>query len=266
VTIGGLVYGPTLGAPAPSPWANVHVAMMGPTLIHEWFPYFVIQQARQAVERYQGSVITGVSAVGDGDIVPAAIPDTTFPTRPEVCWRNDSTGVIKCWSEGSIFEPGGTWGPEGAWFKVPAGGYYDVIDPDLLPAATVFEDAAPGGEEVAIDWGTVFSGAIDIAQGQFPGGLTQLAPPIQNLIGSPQPAAPPPAVVNGAAMPYTGSCPPRKTRTLTIDCATGQEVKRTRRRRRRLLTSSDLGDLAQLQALVGKGSNAMSVAVSKAIR
>jgi hypothetical protein len=72
------------------------------------------------------------------------------------------------------------------------------------------------------------------------------------------------AVSNGAG--YAGSCPTRKTRTLTIDCATGQEVKRTRRRRRRLLTNGDLGDLAQLQALVGKGSNAMQVAVSKAIR
>lgn len=70
-----------------------------------------------------------------------------------------------------------------------------------------------------------------------------------------------------AAATYSGgSCPTRKTRTLTIDCATGLEIKRTRRRRRRLLTSGDLGDLAQLQALVGKGSNAMSVAVSKAIR
>lgn len=75
-----------------------------------------------------------------------------------------------------------------------------------------------------------------------------------------------PVNVAAPAPSYGGSCPTRKTRTLTIDCATGQEVKRTRRRRRRLLTSGDLGDLAQLQALVGKGSNAMQVAVSKAIR
>ena len=87
----------------------------------------------------------------------------------------------------------------------------------------------------------------------------------QQFAASPPPVIQPTVTVAGAPQ-MQGSCPTRKTRTLTIDCATGQEVKRTRRRRRRLLTSGDLGDLAQLQALVGKGSNAMSVAVSKAIR
>lgn len=98
--------------------------------------------------------------------------------------------------------------------------------------------------------------------------LTSTAQAYLTALVTPTQFAPSATPVGGPAgtVAAAGSCPARKTRTLTIDCATGQEVKRTRRRRRRLLTSGDLGDLAQLQALVGKGSNAMSVAVSKAIR
>lgn len=39
-----------------------------------------------------------------------------------------------------------------------------------------------------------------------------------------------------------------------------------RRRRRRLLTPTDLSDLAVLQSLVGKGSESMKFAVMKAVR
>ena len=49
-----------------------------------------------------------------------------------------------------------------------------------------------------------------------------------------------------------------------VDWATGTK-KKCRRRRRRLLTPTDLGDLAQLKALVGNGE-AMKIAVMKAIR
>jgi len=121
------------------------------------------------------------------------------------------------------------------------------------PPGPVLQD--PGQDEaegrVAVEW---YDSVFDIA-GQFLQGYQQASQYV-----------PPPTTVGPPAPAQAGSCPTRKTRTLTIDCATGQEIKRPRRRRRRLLTASDLGDLAQLQAMVGKGSNAMSVAVSKAIR
>jgi len=63
---------------------------------------------------------------------------------------------------------------------------------------------------------------------------------------------------------YTGSCPPPKTRTLTIDCATGQEVKRKRRRRRALLTQGDMGVLFQIASLPNNAN--VRVALAGAIR
>ncbi len=63
---------------------------------------------------------------------------------------------------------------------------------------------------------------------------------------------------------YSGSCPPPKTRTLTIDCATGQEVKRKRRRRRALLTQGDMGVLFQIASLPNNAN--VRVALAGAIR
>ena len=57
--------------------------------------------------------------------------------------------------------------------------------------------------------------------------------------------------------------PPAK---VTVDTRTGQVTPCRRRRRRRLLTPTDLADLASLQTLVGKGSDAMKFAVTKAVR
>jgi len=75
-----------------------------------------------------------------------------------------------------------------------------------------------------------------------------------------------PAGANGGTpmVPYTGSCPPRKTRTLTIDCATGQEVKRKRRRRPALLTQGDMGVLFQIASLPNNAN--VRVALAGAIR
>lgn len=100
---------------------------------------------------------------------------------------------------------------------------------------------------MAVDWGQVLSGAIDIAQGQIPG----IGGPSQSFAG------PPLGQVNGAA------APPAK---VTVDTRTGKVTHCNRRRRRRLLTPTDLADLAALQTLVGKGSDAMRYAVMKAVR
>jgi len=87
----------------------------------------------------------------------------------------------------------------------------------------------------------------------FVAGPGQVAPTVVN-------AGPP----NGGAMYSGGTCPPAKTRTLTIDCATGQEVKRKRRRRRALLTQGDMGVLFQIASLPNNAN--VRVALAGAIR
>jgi len=73
-----------------------------------------------------------------------------------------------------------------------------------------------------------------------------------------------PAVGSGGGMSYAGSCPPRKTRTLTIDCATGQEVKRVRRRRRKMLTEGDMAQLFQIATLPNNAN--VRTALARAVR
>ena len=153
---------------------------------------------------------------------------------------------------------------------------YEVIPPTLEPQARVFEPPIeaiepvevsedqpnvvtnipipPSDEDMAIDWGDAIGGAIAGGLGFFDNvgntGAVGTAP-----VAAPPPAAGPPA--------YSGSCPPRKTRTLTIDCATGREVKRTRRRRRRLLTEGDFNDLMRIATLPNKQN--VTVALAKAV-
>jgi len=91
------------------------------------------------------------------------------------------------------------------------------------------------------------------APSNFTGGPGQVP-----VSGAPTPIGTP------AMAAYTGSCPPAKTRTLTIDCATGQEVKRKRRRRRALLTQGDMGVLFQIASLPNNAN--VRVALAGAIR
>ena len=196
----------------------------------------------------------GESLADTGLPIPVGEPVVPFE---ELCWIDVGTGRVKCWTAGSIWAPGETYGPPGEWIP-ESEAHPPPINPEYLPTETVFEEPAPVGDaDVAFHENLGFFDSLgDIAAAAI-GGLL-----------APSPAAAPvinPTVQVGAPA-MQANCPTRKTRTLTIDCATGLEVKRTRRRRRRLLTSGDLGDLAQLQALVGKGSQAMQVAVSKAIR
>ncbi len=138
--------------------------------------------------------------------------------------------------------------------------------PIVLPGQT-----DPGREEqetqegdVAHTWthvGSQFIGAL------FPSSAPQQAfvagPSTGFNLGPPAPVTTPPAA--GAVMtPYSGSCPPAKTRTLTIDCATGLEVKRKRRRRRALLTQGDMGVLFQIAALPSNQN--VRIALAGAVR
>lgn len=97
---------------------------------------------------------------------------------------------------------------------------------------------------MAFDWGDVIGAGLGAAASQFGG---------NSYAGGPPPALP---ITAGAA-------PPAR---VTVDTRTGQVTPCRRRRRRRLLTPTDLSDLAALQALVGKGSTALNMAVAKAVR
>lgn len=97
---------------------------------------------------------------------------------------------------------------------------------------------------MAQDWGDFAQGAI---QGIIQGVIgNEFAPNLPTPVSVPGPGGPPAKV--------------------TVDTRTGQVTRCTRRRRRRLLTPTDLSDLAALQALVGKGSSALNMAVAKAVR
>jgi len=100
---------------------------------------------------------------------------------------------------------------------------------------------------VAIDWGDII---YDAGTGIL-GGLTGAGP---SGFSGPMPGLAP------------GIPPQRVPAQVTVDTRTGQIKPCRRRRRRRLLTPTDLSDLAALQALVGKGSSSLNMAVAKAVR
>ncbi len=233
------------------------------TTIDEWV-HQKVEEAQAQERPYETPGFDTVLPLGPGDTgTPTEVVTVAPPTEgAEICYLGPG-GDIACWIEGSIYAPGQVWGPPASEYsplpdEAPTPANYEIIDPNA-PEISVFETGA--GEQPDS------TGEPQMAS--FTDSLFDLAGQFINSAFAPGPVAAPPVNVGpvaGAPVVSGGACAPRKTRTLTIDCATGQEVKRTRRRRRRLLTSGDLGDLAQLQALVGKGSNAMGVAVSKAIR
>lgn len=147
------------------------------------------------------------------EAVLAAIPPWTRD-RPQVIWERPDWGIEK-----------GT----------------NVPIPVYAPDDTVPRETTDTGDEMAIDWGNVISGAVDLIQGQTAGGFVPNSPSWQN--GS-------------------GAAPPAR---VTVDTRTGAVTPCRHRRRRRLLTSSDLADLASLKAIVGGGA-AMNAAVVKAVR
>lgn len=102
---------------------------------------------------------------------------------------------------------------------------------------------------MAIDWGDVIGGALGSIGRQMGGGYS------------------PPVVYNPGFAPggTAGLGVPPGTRNVTVDTVTGKVTPCRRRRRRRLLTPTDLSDLAALAAVVGKG-DALKMAVAKAVR
>lgn len=94
----------------------------------------------------------------------------------------------------------------------------------------------------------IASGVVDLIQGQNPGGSMRPALPAGTQVQSFLPA-------------QTVQQPAK----VTVDTRTGQVTSCKRRRRKRLLTPTDLSDLAALAAIVGKG-DALKMAVAKAVR
>lgn len=123
-------------------------------------------------------------------------------------------------------------------FGQPAPTWGEFPKPEIIEAPPAQES------EVATDWGQILSGAVDIFQGQTVGGGG----------GSFVPMGP-----GGFASPPGGS------ETVTVNTRTGKVTPCRRRRRRRLLTPTDLSDLAALSTIVGKG-DALKLAVTKAVR
>ncbi len=160
-----------------------------------------------------------------------------------------------------------------------------VIDPGQDPTVTVGETAS--GDPVAVEqerpvafWDTVG----DIFTTTAPGAI-QAYGQNQGWWGTPAAVAPqqivlPPALnvpypqgidMMGSGTPPgvppvqdAGACPPPGPRYLRYNCQTGTLSKIPRRRRRRLLTSSDLKDLAALKSIVGPSK--MEGAIVQAVR
>lgn len=146
-------------------------------------------------------------------------------------------------------------GPDEAKFEVPD----ETDQPEFLPGwpeewikdepGWVDAEWVMKEDEVAIDLGAIISGAIDIAQGQMVGGGAASGMGYVPM-GSPVPSNFP--------VPAGGQ-------KIQIDPKTGKVTLCRRRRRRRLLTPTDLNDLAALKTIVG-GGQAINFAVMKAVR
>jgi len=86
----------------------------------------------------------------------------------------------------------------------------------------------------------------------------------QGSAGGGVPAAIPAAAAVPAVVGYAGSCPPRKTRTLTIDCETGLEVKKKRTRQGKMLTNQNMAILFQIATLPNSAN--VRTALARAIK
>ena len=119
-------------------------------------------------------------------------------------------------------------------------------------------------------WGDIFSGAVDIWQGQPVGGqnyaFNAMGPVIAAGTDVTRPsgaAALPPSAAPLQMIPGGGNdCGNR--RYVTLDRQTGK-ITCKRRRRRRLLTNRDLADLSSLKTITGGGA-ALNAAVIRAVR
>ena len=187
------------------------------------------------------------------DIDPRRTDPEFVPSLGETCFLRPD-GEIVCVVTGSIWE---TERRSTGWPEVRAdtGNERPTVDNEVarLPyepiptdvETSVFEptEAEP---TMAVDWGTIFSGAVDIWQGQQVGGAPTVYTPPTSFAGGMAPVNLPPP--GGSDMDV---CAPYG--------------RRKRRRRRPLLTPTDLNTLAALKTITGN-NDALKFAVMKAVR
>jgi len=140
----------------------------------------------------------------------------------------------------------------GSWPQRP------VVVPSY-PKERIPDDEA----QVAVDWGTIFSGAVDIWQGQQVGGApTVYNAPLQYGGGTALPSVTPTAM-NGSCGCNSSPCVcgTINGRAALVDPRTGKRC--YRRRRRVMLTEGDFNTLLRISTL--PNTKNVSVALAKAI-
>lgn len=169
-----------------------------------------------------------------------------------------------------------------------------VIDPDLDPLETVFEEAPTAERTRGTDWDWVYDQYVILnpdmrlpvpeifQEPVMPGGVpsgtelpptsqeedvsiwsdilgTALAPTMTGLLNINQPQAQPALVAAPAAAATTAGCQPK-----FIDPRTGKPCVLRKRRRRKLLTESDFNTLLRISTL--PNNSMVKIALAKAIR
>ena len=184
-------------------------------------------------------------AVGQRDAGPVyGLP--TIVGLPEVVFPPLGRGPAPvpsapAWPFNPQGRPGGLERPDWDWEEWDRENRVDPRTGEIHPRGGELDE--PTEEQpMAIDWGAVLNAGIDAAQGQRPGGGTTYSP-----------------------LPFAAPGTTQVPAQVTVDTRTGEVKPCRRRRRRRLLTPTDLSDLAALQAIVGKG-DALKLAVAKAVR
>jgi len=187
----------------------------------------------------------------------------------------DKGGGAPPWTDDIVVEERGGLPSVVVGWGLPAGRESRHAPAEYIPPPILLPGQVdPGREEheteeveVAHTWthvGSQFLGAL------FPGSAAEqafVAGPSTgfNLSGPGGFPTVPAATTTGAAMAYSGgTCPPRKTRRLTIDCATGLEIPSKRRRRPKLLTEGDMCILFQIATLPNNAN--VRTALARAVR
>ncbi len=137
-----------------------------------------------------------------------------------------------------------------------------VFGPVVVPSDTspgVSEDA----EDVAVDWGTIFSGAVDIWQGQQVGGAPTVYNPQTSFVGTSLPSTVGTPGMTGACGCNSNPCVcgTINGRPALVDPRTGKRC--YRRRRRVMLTEGDFNTLLRIATLPNNAN--VRTALAKAI-
>lgn len=228
---------------------------LGGPIFEDWWyallPSIVLNEAVQATSTIFGS--PGVSGSGDPAVpAPATIPVLGATVAAQAALPAVGVGSVGVGEVQTAVEPGGVWvAADPGTEEVNEDTHPELYGPPVIDIGPERGSEGPGDygyawpeeNEVATDWGAVVGGVAQILTGNNsnPSVYTPHFP---------------------AGFGTTNTVPAQ----VTVDTRTGKVTPCRRRRRRRLLTPTDLADLASLASLVGKSSDAMRFAVTKAVR